>query len=245
MSREIDTGEYIARMYKWAVGRTDVRPKHLALYGYLMTCVREFRKDCFAIKTEFAMMSSMISNAQSYRKAMEDLDAWGFVKIVSKGRNQWALTEIKILDFDPDSGLKAYKESVTLSGAVKIAHEGGKTDEGAGGAQPVRDGKKLYGRHVRLTEKEYRGMLDEYGEEFTQMCIRKLDDYIPNAARPYRDHRAVMNAWVIKSVKKDMRDEQREREQRDRSYGGLQKEIRDDACGQTRYGDTIPDEVIT
>ena len=63
--------------------------------------------------------------------------------------------------------------------------------------------KKKFLDFVYLHESEYQKLVDEYGEAFTERCIKKLDLTIPNRKEgPYKDcYRAILN-WVVEAVQK-------------------------------------------
>ena len=53
----------------------------------------------------------------------------------------------------------------------------------------VKESKLSYSECVFLKPSEYQKLVDEHGEEFTKLCIAKLDSYIPNKqGKPYVDH---------------------------------------------------------
>lgn len=63
--------------------------------------------------------------------------------------------------------------------------------------------KKKFLDFVYLHDSEYQKLVDEYGEAFTERCIKKLDLTIPNRKEgPYKDcYRAILN-WVVEAVQK-------------------------------------------
>ncbi len=60
--------------------------------------------------------------------------------------------------------------------------------------------KKNFLDHVKLTQKEYSKLLEDFGKEKLDACIEKLDNFIPNSksARSYTDHNRVLRGWVEK-----------------------------------------------
>ena len=57
--------------------------------------------------------------------------------------------------------------------------------------------KKSYAEYVTLTEEEYSKLVNQYGEEATQWCIWKLDNYKGSNGKKYAsDYRAILS-WVI------------------------------------------------
>lgn len=64
--------------------------------------------------------------------------------------------------------------------------------------------KKKFLDYVFLADDEYRKLVDDYGEEFTQKCIKRLDLHIPNkTGSPYKDHYRAILSWVVGAVEKD------------------------------------------
>lgn len=57
--------------------------------------------------------------------------------------------------------------------------------------------------HVRLKEKESNKLIDELGKETFDKCIKKLDEYIQETGKKYKDHNLTIRRWVIKAVKED------------------------------------------
>src|SRR5690606_27825529 len=65
--------------------------------------------------------------------------------------------------------------------------------------------KKKYAEFVSLSESEYKKLVEEHGEEFTQRCIVTLDNYKGAKGTKYKsDYRAILN-WVVNRVKEDER----------------------------------------
>ena len=70
--------------------------------------------------------------------------------------------------------------------------------------------KKLnYSEFVRLTESEYKKLIERNVKASALACIEELDNYIPNSDRktPYKDHYRAINSWVLKKVKKEVKEE--------------------------------------
>lgn len=63
--------------------------------------------------------------------------------------------------------------------------------------------KKAYADYVSLTEEEYSKLINQYGEEATQWCIRKLDNYKGSTGKKYAsDYRTILS-WVIGSYQEE------------------------------------------
>lgn len=55
--------------------------------------------------------------------------------------------------------------------------------------------------HVRLTEKESNKLIEELSQETFDKCITKLDEYIQETGKKYKDHNLTIRRWVIDAVK--------------------------------------------
>ena len=88
---------------------------------------------------------------------------------------------------------------------------GRKTDTGTDTGSPQtkneknekNDKKNIYGeyKHVRLTQKQYDKLVDDYGEELLKAAIKYLDEYMQMKGRKYSDHNLVLRKWVFDAVK--------------------------------------------
>lgn len=67
--------------------------------------------------------------------------------------------------------------------------------------------KKNYADFVTLTEEEYNKLVEQYGEEATQWCIQKLDNYKGSTGKKYAsDYRTILS-WVIASYSEQAKRE--------------------------------------
>ena len=55
--------------------------------------------------------------------------------------------------------------------------------------------------HVRLKESESNKLIAELGQETFDKCIKKLDEYIQETGKKYKDHNLTIRRWVIDAVK--------------------------------------------
>jgi hypothetical protein len=63
--------------------------------------------------------------------------------------------------------------------------------------------KKFYGKYVRLTDEEYKRLVNERGEVFIMECIERLNLWFEqNESRlpKYKSHNACIRSWVIDAV---------------------------------------------
>ena len=65
----------------------------------------------------------------------------------------------------------------------------------------LKDKKVKYGEFVCLLSDEYDKLINEYGERFTQDCIKTLDNYKGAKGKTYKsDYRAILS-WVVDKVR--------------------------------------------
>ena len=76
--------------------------------------------------------------------------------------------------------------------------------------EEIKEGKEIkniYGeyRHVRLTMSERSKLIQVYGEEFTDKCIKFLDEYIEMTGKKYKSHYLAIRKWVLNAVREEER----------------------------------------
>lgn len=64
-------------------------------------------------------------------------------------------------------------------------------------------GKKIFGeyKNVRLTQKEFKMLIECYGEELTKQLIMYLDEYIEMKGYKAKSHYLCIKKWVVDAVK--------------------------------------------
>ena len=68
--------------------------------------------------------------------------------------------------------------------------------------------KKMYAENVKMTESEYKNLVEKYSEEGAQWMITKLDNYKAARGMVYKsDYRAILN-WVVKEWQKELNAKQ-------------------------------------
>lgn len=64
--------------------------------------------------------------------------------------------------------------------------------------------KKMYAENVKMTESEYKNLVEKYSEEGARWMITKLDNYKAARGMVYKsDYRAILN-WVVKEWQKEL-----------------------------------------
>lgn len=69
-----------------------------------------------------------------------------------------------------------------------------------------KDTKKTFGvyRHVRLTDSQVERLILEYGQQLFDKAVNRLDEYIQETGKTYKDHNLTIRRWVIAAVKKEV-----------------------------------------
>lgn len=68
--------------------------------------------------------------------------------------------------------------------------------------------KKMYAENVKMTESEYKNLVERYSEEGARWMITKLDNYKAARGMVYKsDYRAILN-WVVKEWQKELNAKQ-------------------------------------
>lgn len=69
---------------------------------------------------------------------------------------------------------------------------------------PKKVPKKMYAENVKMTESEYKNLVERYSEEGARWMITKLDNYKAARGMVYKsDYRAILN-WVVKEWQKEL-----------------------------------------
>ena len=145
---------------------------------------------------------------QSIRTALKKLESTNEITIQSTNvftkiyiRNYRKYQENKLLDNKP-ANKPTTNDQQTNNKRITTTKEGKEIKKEKNNTKKIY--KKKFLDCVFLTDDEYRKLVDDHGEEFTQQCIKRLDLHIPNkAGSPYKDHYRAILSWVVGAVEKD------------------------------------------
>jgi len=77
-----------------------VTPNHHALYFWAIElCNRLAWKDKFGLPTTYSMEALGIKSYKTYKKTLDDLIKWGFIKLIQKARNNHTSNIIELVKF--------------------------------------------------------------------------------------------------------------------------------------------------
>lgn len=66
----------------------------------------------------------------------------------------------------------------------------------------VKEEKRSYGDYVKMTEREYKSLVEKVGQIGADACIEKLNNYKGSSGKTYKsDYMAILN-WVVDDIKK-------------------------------------------
>ncbi len=186
-----------------------------------------------------------IRSYTTYKKTLDDLVLFGFIKIIEVSKNQYSSNIIALIENNKaldkadskalDKALQKHLikqvESTQQSNSSINKQE---TIEQLNKEQITINLKKeskqkvlknKYGEfeNVLLSDEEYLKAQEKYGEHLGNM-IEKLSSYVKSKGDKYRDHYATFSSWVYKSVLEDRaKDENSKNQSKNRNSSQWQE----------------------
>jgi predicted phage replisome organizer len=79
-----------------------------------------------------------------------------------------------------------------------------------------KDSKHKFGEfgHVRLKQSESDRLIKELGQDIFDKCVKRLDEYIQETGKKYKDHNLTIRRWVIDAVKQPIKPQQQKSQQK-------------------------------
>ncbi len=92
--------------FEWCFMNSEIiSPNHSALYFYIINLANKMHwKPVFGLPTEVAKEAIGIRNYKTYKKTLEDLVSFGFVKLVQESKNQYTCNMIALVKNDKANG---------------------------------------------------------------------------------------------------------------------------------------------
>lgn len=75
--------------------------------------------------------------------------------------------------------------------------------------------------HVLLKDSEKERLISELGETKFLKCIEKLDSYIQETGKVYKDHNLTIRRWVIKAVDEEFKKQQPQKQQSNNKFNNF------------------------
>lgn len=223
-----------------------INPNHTALFFFCVEhCNRLGWKEKFGLPTSMAKEAIGIRSYTTYKKTLDDLVLFGFIKIIEVSKNQYSSNIIALIENNKaldkadskalDKALQKHLikqvESTQQSNSSINKQE---TIEQLNKEQITINLKKeskqkvlknKYGEfeNILLSDEEYLKAQEKYGEYLGDM-IEKLSSYIKSKGDKYRDHYATFSSWVYKSVLEDRaKDENSKNQSKNRNSSQWQE----------------------
>lgn len=150
-------------------------------------------------------------NAKAVQRARNRLEQDGYITWKSRAGSQSAIYHINSIvgqnnsnfvaqtvpESVPQSVQQTVPESVPQSVHINKHKQKLKED--------TKVSKKIFGKyhHVRLTEEQVDRLILEYGQQLFDKAVNRLDEYIQETGKTYKDHNLTIRRWVIDAVKKE------------------------------------------
>lgn len=111
-----------------------------------------------------------------------------------------------------EKGWNLFDESISPNEEMKTTKRGNENNQTV---EPIpnkkqdkkqQDKKQIYGEYenVKLTDKEKEKLLNELDEFRFNLVIKRLDEYIEETGKKYKNHYLTIKRWVIEAVEKDL-----------------------------------------
>jgi len=165
-----------------------IKPVHTALYFFCIDlCNRLGWKKKFGLPTAMTKEAIGIKSYNSYKKTLNDLIDFGFIKMIETSKNQYSSNVIS---------LTKHKNTINnnLDASIKMALPNKKEIIEKKSAKPK---KKKYGnyKHVLLSDEEVDRLKNDYGEKRHLQLIEDLDRGIQLKGYKYKDHNLAIRTW--------------------------------------------------
>lgn len=106
MNKELNSYDLSRRFINFAFDNPEkINPNHYAIFFFAIEhCNRLGWKNKFGFPTMMACDAIGIKKAQTFIKYFNDLEDWGFIKVVERSRNQYSANIISLISAEPKKG---------------------------------------------------------------------------------------------------------------------------------------------
>ena len=103
---------------------------------------------------------------------------------------------------NPDTQVRLGKDRLEIEKEIYIEQP---SPSASNSTKTSKEQKHKYGefKHVLLTDKEKDKLLSELGEHKFNLVIKRLDEYIEETGKKYKNHNLTIRRWVIDAVTKE------------------------------------------
>ena len=123
--------------------------------------------------------------------------------------NEWfELTDTEIQEIIKNNDMKLHMNNHMIKhmeneNKNKIKNKVLNKEKRKGDSKGEKEKEKIhFAEFVSMTNVDYEKLVNTYGKDFTDQCIKKLDDYKGSSGKTYKsDYRAILS-WVVDEIKK-------------------------------------------
>lgn len=154
--------------------------------------------------TSYATLERELSlTINEIRTAFKHLKSTG--EITSKSQGKYSVVTIKNYDKYQSDNKVNDKEITSKSQAINKLLTTRERSKECKEVNNKRECKRKLGEfsHVQLLQKDIDKLVDELGTDKFDAVIKKLDEYIEQTGKSYKNHLLVIRKWVIKAVEED------------------------------------------
>lgn len=154
--------------------------------------------------TSYATLERELSlTINEIRTAFKHLKSTG--EITSKSQGKYSVVTVKNYDKYQSDNKVNDKELTSKSQAINKLLTTRERNKEYKEVNNKREYKRKLGEfsHVHLLQKDIDKLVEELGTDKFEAVIKKLDEYIEQTGKSYKNHLLVIRKWVIKAVEED------------------------------------------
>ena len=130
--------ELTRRFFDFAFENVECKVQHIALFSWIVELNNRLGwKKQFGLPSNDTMEGLSIGNKATYRKALNDLEAWGFIRVISIAKNQFQASIIEICRFNNEPALRTALDQAVYRQCTGIAPSSGHTSGPSSGQSSV------------------------------------------------------------------------------------------------------------
>lgn len=200
----------------------DLNKNEKLIYGHLILCFNEIKGYSYPAYPELMKVLG-VKRRNSVSDAVENLRYKRYIKTEKgyRGQNNYYLlkhitSNESVTSNENDT--RTSNESVTplvtetllnkLNNKLNNKFNIDSSKKSCKVEKSSKDKKHKYGEYnnVLLTNKEKEKLIQELGEYKFGLCIKKLDEYIEETGKKYKNHNLTIRRWVIEAIEKDLKN---------------------------------------